>query len=116
YRELARVRAEGMAAELTYRTIFSLIPVVVLSLVMFRVVGGVEEVQASLENQLYSFFGVPEVPEAYGIDPEEAEPAEAPEGAEPSGTALDTALDTALAEPIADLSDESHEVKASIRR
>ncbi len=105
YRELARVRAEGMAAELTYRTIFSLIPVVVLSLVMFRVVGGVEEVQASLENQLYSFFGVPEVPETYGLDLEAAEPE--------SG---DTVLDTALAEPIADLSDESHEVKASIRR
>ena len=107
YRELSRVRAEGMAAELTYRTIFSLIPVVVLSLVMFRVVGGVEEVQASLENQLYSFFGVPDVPEAYGMEADEIE-------AEPESDG--TVLDAALTEPIADLSDESHEVKASIRR
>ena len=44
WRQLQRHRAEGMAAELTYRTIFSLIPVVVLWLVMFRVVGGLEEV------------------------------------------------------------------------
>ena len=63
--ELIRVRAEGMAAELTYRTIFSLIPVVVLALIMFRIVGGVEEVQARVENQLYSFFGVPDIPDVY---------------------------------------------------
>ncbi len=64
-RQLARHRAEGMAAELTYRTIFSLIPVVVLALVMFRVVGGLDDVQATVENQLYSFFGVPEIPTEY---------------------------------------------------
>ncbi|TWU48714.1 ribonuclease BN/unknown domain fusion protein [Rubripirellula tenax] len=66
WRQLQRHRAEGMAAELTYRTIFSLIPVVVLGLVMFRIVGGLEEVQGQVENQLYSFFGVPEVPGDYG--------------------------------------------------
>ncbi len=63
--ELTRIRAEGMAAELTYRTIFSLIPVLVLALVMFRVVGGLQDVQEKVENQLYSFFGVPDIPEAY---------------------------------------------------
>ncbi len=63
YRQLIRHRAEGMAAELTYRTIFSLIPVVVLGLVMFRVVGGLEEVQSKVEDQLYSFFiAVPDLP------------------------------------------------------
>jgi len=64
-RQLERHRAEGMAAELTYRTIFSLIPVVVLGLVIFRVVGGLEDVQTRVENQLYSFFGVPEIPSEY---------------------------------------------------
>ncbi|SMP63323.1 membrane protein [Neorhodopirellula lusitana] len=64
-RQLTEHRAEGMAAELTYRTIFSLIPVVVLGLVMFRVVGGLEDVQSRVENQLYSFFGVPEIPTQY---------------------------------------------------
>ena len=65
WHQLQRHRAEGMAAELTYRTIFALIPVVVLGLVMFRIVGGLEEVQSNVENQLYSFFGVPEIPEDY---------------------------------------------------
>lgn len=65
YDQLRRHRAEGMAAELTYRTIFALVPLVVLGLVMFRVVGGLDEVQSQVENQLYSFFGVPEIPESY---------------------------------------------------
>ena len=65
YRQLQRQRAEGMAAELTYRTIFALIPVVVLGLVMFRVVGGLEDVQSKVENQLFSFFGVPEITNGY---------------------------------------------------
>lgn len=65
YGQLKRQRADGMAAELTYRTIFALIPVVVLGLVMFRVVGGLEDVQAKVENQLFSFFGVPDVAAGY---------------------------------------------------
>ncbi|MGB1817292.1 MAG: ribonuclease BN, partial [Rubripirellula sp.] len=65
YRQLQRQRADGMAAELTYRTIFALIPVVVLGLVMFRVVGGLEDVQAKVENQLFSFFGVPDITQGY---------------------------------------------------
>lgn len=65
YRQLQRQRADGMAAELTYRTIFALIPVVVLGLVMFRVVGGLEDVQAKVENQLFSFFGVPDTTLGY---------------------------------------------------
>ncbi|WP_235934999.1 YhjD/YihY/BrkB family envelope integrity protein [Candidatus Laterigemmans baculatus] len=69
-RVLQRHRAEGMAAELTYRTIFALIPLVVLSLVTFRVIGGLEEVERQVEDQLYSFFGVPEIPlEAYVDEP-----------------------------------------------
>ena len=60
-----KARAEGMAAELTYRTIFALVPVVVLGLGMFRIVGGLDEIQNTVENQLYSFFGVPEIPEEY---------------------------------------------------
>ena len=67
--QLSRHRAEGMAAELTYRTIFALMPVVVLGLVLFRVVGGLDDVQSRVEDQLYSFFGVPEIPAAYGDEP-----------------------------------------------
>ncbi|MCH1495113.1 MAG: YihY/virulence factor BrkB family protein [Rubripirellula sp.] len=66
WRQLRRHRAEGMAAELTYRTVFSLIPVLVLGLVLFRVFGGLTDVQTRVESQLYDFFGVPDVvPAAY---------------------------------------------------
>ena len=71
-RQLQFHRADGMAAELTYRTIFSLIPVVVLGLVMFRIFGGLDEVQSQVENQLYSFFGVPDIPEEYDSPPVES--------------------------------------------
>tara|TARA_R110002049_G_scaffold2750_2_gene21555 strand:- start:372500 stop:374083 length:1584 start_codon:yes stop_codon:yes gene_type:complete len=74
-RQLHRHRAEGMAAELTYRTIFALIPVVVLGLVMFRIVGGLEDVQTKVESQLYSFFGVPEIPDTYLQSPDLADEA-----------------------------------------
>jgi membrane protein len=62
WRQLQRHRAEGMAAELTYRTIFALVPLFVLGLVLFRVVGGLEDVQQRVEEQLFSYFGVPEAP------------------------------------------------------
>ena len=75
YGQLTRHRAEGMAAELTYRTIFSLIPVVVLGLVMFRVFGGLEKVQTQVEDQLYSFFGVPVIPDAWS-EPIPTDPAD----------------------------------------
>ena len=97
YRQLQRQRAEGMAAELTYRTIFALIPVVVLGLVLFRVVGGLEDVQAKVENQLFSFFGVPDVTNGYApltsIDSphNDAALSEPPTGTEPeSGKAAPT--------------------------
>ena len=80
WRVLVRHRAEGMAAELTYRTIFSLIPLVVLGLVTFRVFGGLDDIEDRVAEQMYSFFGVPDIPdEAYGpsleID-QDAAPAE----------------------------------------
>lgn len=124
-----------MAAELTYRTIFSLIPVVVLGLVMFRVVGGLEDVQSRVENQLYSFFGVPEIPTEYLRDPTAEEDAseEIVARANPSTDAatLDAALDAAdnpvgetefdeaLAQTIQDQADETAtaiRARASIRR
>jgi membrane protein len=97
--ELIRVRAEGMAAELTYRTIFSLIPVVVLALIMFRIVGGVEEVQASVENQLYSFFGVPDIPDEYGEEDEATPAVETPRDFSSTYQPLSRKLDE-LASPL----------------
>lgn len=73
WRELRRKRAEGMAAELTYRTVFSLIPVLVLGLVLFRVFGGLAEFQTRVESQLYDFFGVPDVMPSVYLDSETAD-------------------------------------------
>ncbi len=73
WRELRRKRAEGMAAELTYRTVFSLIPVLVLGLVIFRVFGGLAEVQNRVESQLYDFFGVPDVMPSVYLESEAAD-------------------------------------------
>ena len=96
FRQLIRHRAEGMAAELTYRTIFALIPVLVLGLVMFRIVGGLEDVQQRVEYSLYSFFGVPEIPEEYileaiedqtPVDREQVEPSLVDEAADESSVA-----------------------------
>ncbi len=89
WRQLQRHRAEGMAAELTYRTIFSMIPVVVLGLVMFRVFGGLNDVQDKVENELYSFFGVPDIPADY-LPPGGVEPAA--DGTMPSLPAAETEL------------------------
>ena len=70
WKQLMDHRAEGMAAELAYRTIFSMIPAVVLGLVLFRVVGGLENIETQVEDQLFSFFGVPTIPLDYGVEPE----------------------------------------------
>ncbi len=94
-RQLLRHRAEGMAAELTYRTIFALIPLVVLGLVLFRIVGGLEDVQSRVENQLYSFFGVPDIPAEYSVEveplldspPDEAEVGESEDNGPADGEA-----------------------------
>ncbi len=58
-----------MAAELTYRTIFALIPLAVLGLVTFNIVGGMDEVRDRVEVQLYAFFGVPDI--AYEVRDDE---------------------------------------------
>lgn len=88
WRVLKRHRAEGMAAELTYRTIFSLIPLVVLGLVTFRVFGGLNEIESRVEDQIYSFFGVPDVPEVAYSDAQER-------SLEGSGTVVEAGTESA---------------------
>ena len=140
-RQLYRLRAEGMAAELTYRTIFALIPIVVLGLVLFRVVGGLEEVRGQVEEQLYSFFGVPEIPAEYVPPTESPADAESPAAAEsppePAGDGTDSVADQSTldetaadnageppvtapndggTDPSASEADAKEEARASIRR
>ncbi|HEX7008920.1 MAG TPA: YhjD/YihY/BrkB family envelope integrity protein [Phycisphaeraceae bacterium] len=78
WRQLLEDRAEEMAAALTYRTIFGLIPLLVLGLVMFRAFGGFQEVQEKIQPALFRLFGVPEVTYVeQGAPQEETPPPEA---------------------------------------
>src|SRR5438067_1250980 len=56
YRELIYDRADEMAAALTYRTIFSLVPIIVLSLLVFRAFVGLEQARDALQNYVYSYL------------------------------------------------------------
>lgn len=57
-RQLGRDHATQMAAALTYRTIFSLVPIAVLMLLVFRSFGGFEQVSLDLQDRIYSYLGL----------------------------------------------------------
>ena len=56
--ELKEDRASQMAAALTYRTIFSLIPLFVLSLLVFNSFGGFSSVGGDLRETIYEYLGL----------------------------------------------------------
>ncbi|MEM6459934.1 MAG: YihY/virulence factor BrkB family protein [Planctomycetota bacterium] len=56
--ELKEDRAAQMAAALTYRTIFSLIPLFVLSLLVFNAFGGFAGVGSNLRETIYDYLGL----------------------------------------------------------
>lgn len=57
-RELRQDRAPQMASALTYRTIFSLIPIAVLMLMVFRAFGGFEKAAPQVQERLYRYLGI----------------------------------------------------------
>ncbi|MEM7624490.1 MAG: YhjD/YihY/BrkB family envelope integrity protein [Planctomycetota bacterium] len=56
--ELKDDRASQMAAALTYRTIFSLVPLFVLSLLVFNAFGGFASVGGDLQETIYDYLGL----------------------------------------------------------
>ena len=56
--ELREDRAAQMAAALTYRTIFSLVPLFVLSLLVFNAFGGFADVGGDLQEKIYGYLGL----------------------------------------------------------
>lgn len=68
-KQLQDDRAGEMAAALTYRTIFSLVPLVVLSMLAFRMFGDMDNAYGSLEGTVHSFFD-------YQVEGEKTEAAE----------------------------------------
>ncbi len=57
-RQLGRNHATQMAAALTYRTIFGLVPMAVLMLLVFRAFGGFEQVSSDLQDRVYEHLGL----------------------------------------------------------
>ena len=57
-KEMKHDHAPQMAAAMTYRTIFSLIPMVVLGLVLLRAAMPMEKVQALMETKAFEFVGL----------------------------------------------------------
>jgi membrane protein len=57
-RALRHDRAGEMAAALTYRTIFSLIPLCVMGLLVFRAFGGFQQVGGQIQDFIYHQFGI----------------------------------------------------------
>lgn len=71
-RELGRDQAPQMAAALTYRTIFSLIPIAVMMLLVFRAFGGFEQVGTDLRRQMYGYLGLTSIVLPSTADDEQA--------------------------------------------
>ena len=69
-RELQRNQATQMAAAMTYRTIFSLVPIAVLMLLVFRAFGGFEQVGADLQTQVYGYLGLSSIALPVGVEGE----------------------------------------------
>ncbi len=120
-RKLIRDRAEEMAAALTYRTIFSLIPLFVLGLVVFRAFGGLDDIQGKLYDPMYRFFGVPETSYVDDVRPGERVVIEVPDPKkEVEEEAVKQEKKAAGVEPTpaekAAGQQEQREVRASIRR
>lgn len=57
-RELYDDRAEEMAAALTYRTIFGLVPLFVLALIVFRAFGGFSDMGQKVQSQMFEYLGL----------------------------------------------------------
>ncbi len=60
-RELYYDRATEMAAALTYRTIFSLIPVLVMALLVFNALGGFRSFGDEVQTKLYEYLGIAQI-------------------------------------------------------
>lgn len=56
--ELLRNDASQMAAALTYRTIFSLVPLMVLAVLVFRAFVGFDQLRETLEAHIYDYMGL----------------------------------------------------------
>lgn len=72
-------RVSQVAAALTYRTIFSLIPTLVLSLILFRAFIGLGEVSGQLQSKAFEYLGLSNI--SIPVEPHVVEVDDAPDAA-----------------------------------
>lgn len=58
WRQLYEDKAPEMAAALTYRTIFGLVPFLVLALIVFRAFGGFQDIGQEIQGKIYDYLGL----------------------------------------------------------
>jgi membrane protein len=95
-RELRENDAGQMAAALTYRTIFGLVPLLMVSMLAFRLFGDMDQAARQLQTATYSFFN-------YQVDP-----------SRPEAAAFKSALDEKLLEIVRAVSGLSFETIGAI--
>ena len=95
YQKFFEDQASQMAAALTYHTIFSLVPLLVMSLLVFKAFGGFQSVGGNLQGTIYDYLGlnaieIQETRQAIQegkpmeqVAPEQADPQVTPLGVEP---------------------------------
>lgn len=72
-REMAKNQASQMAAALTYRTLFSLVPIAVCGLLVVNAFGGFDQLGGNLQQRLHAYFNVGAFAEApLGINTEQS--------------------------------------------
>jgi membrane protein len=95
-RELRENAAGQMAAALTYRTIFGLVPLLMVSMLAFRLFGDMDQAARHLQHAAYSFFN-------YQVDP-----------SRPEATAFKSALDEKILDVVKTVSSLSFETIGAI--
>ena len=95
-RELGENDAAQIAAALTYRTIFGLVPLLMVSMLAFRLFGDMETAARHLQSAAYAFFN-------YEVDP-----------GRPEATAFKAALDERLLDLMRSVSELSFEAIGAV--
>lgn len=85
-RELRRDRAVQLSAALAFRTVFSLVPLMVVMLLMFKAFGGFDDASNSLRDNIYKYLDLDGEVEVVAVVEDSAESIEASE-ADPTSDA-----------------------------
>lgn len=97
-RDLAHDRATEMAAALTYRTIFSLVPMIVLALLIFNLSPKFQSMGSDLQVRLYDYLGLSNLTMTASVEPAAMEAEDEPSAQRPDDPAASQPAEQAVAE------------------